>query len=282
MNSSTDVSGIRNDFSPWDLPAPESQVLLTGWKTPNNWAVKLALKELVLKQRLAVTSAKTRRFLILPTQVKILIDGKQPNAALTRTEAAMMSVFPRPTYYGQRTRGVPVGKAAMDVMRWYRAAGGFVVAEILPELERRGLYTQERQNGQLVWTMTELGVTQLTRLREILQEGREVLPELLPSDADRAREYFLLAGPAALLIGNPQPWMWTLLSETLANTSDVDYGQGDPIGGAPSDEFRKQQDAAGGGFWLGAPGDADPQKVIDQEVDDALDDSGDGSDGDGE
>lgn len=199
----------------WTLPAPESQVLLTGPETPNSWVIKLALKELVLRRVLSVRTLRTRRFLVLWREINVFVSGQRPNAPVSPPLSAVVSVFPKPTPFSDGSTGVPVKSAASEVMRWYRAGGGLVEAEVMPELRRQGLYDLPADAGGPRWRLTPQGEQELARLRQLMATGRTSFPEWVERDRSRAAEFISLSGPAALLLGNPTPWIWAYLMQTL-------------------------------------------------------------------
>jgi hypothetical protein len=266
----------------WQLPAPESQVLLTGPDTPNNWAIKLALKELVLRKALTLHQSEERRFFILKKRVNILSPGKSLESSAGRPLRAIMEVYPRAQTYKGGITGVPAQKVALEVIRWYRAGGGYVEAEVLPELERRGLYARNTAGGSPRWSLTPKGEEALTELRGLLETGRQSLPDWVANDRARATDFVGAAGPALLLLGNPGPWLWLFLTAELSGEVVAAEVEGFPFEEAiPVEPQQPQQTDGGGGFtieWsegVGGPGDA-----VDQDVD-AASDGGDG-DGDGE
>src|SRR6478735_7621051 len=122
----------------WDLSAPASQVLLTGAATPNSWAIKLALKELVLRRALTLERVEKRRFLRKPQQIDVLALGRWPEREAGRSLIGVMEAFPKSHQSLVEATGVPIEVVADEVTRWYRAGGGYIQGEVLPELERRG------------------------------------------------------------------------------------------------------------------------------------------------
>jgi hypothetical protein len=268
----------------WDLPAPESQVLLTGPDTPDDWAIKLALKELVLRRVLSVRTVRIRRFLVLHKNLPIVVDGERRDATVSAPLQAMLSVFPRPTTFEFGVPGVPLRTATIEVMRWYRAGGGFVEAEVLPELRRLGLYEHHLDGTAPRWRPTASGEQKLTELRQVMRTGRDQFPHWAETDRALATEYVKRAGPALLLLGNPVPWVWVLLMATLSGDASLALPPADPF--AEEVELDKRVDGDGGGSVgrgddeRSSDDDDDPADTIDEAVDDASGDFG-GDDGDG-
>jgi hypothetical protein len=275
----------------WRLPAAESQVLLAGPTTPNEWAIKLALKELVLRRVLSVRTVRVRRFRVLRKDVDILVDGKFRNVPVSGPLQRMLSVFPQPTFYGNGISGVPIQSAALEVMRWYRAGGGYVEAEVLPELRRLGLFEQRLENGLPRWRLTPEGEEALVELRALMQTGREQFPRWVETDRARTMEFVGIAGPALLLLGNPIQWIWVLLMESLSGDQSLAMPGADPFPDPQALESRTDSDGGDRGVVVGGGGGREPEeteeagKTIDEEVDhatDAFGDGGDGGAGDGE
>jgi hypothetical protein len=268
----------------WTLPAPESQVLLTGPETPNNWAIKLALKELVLRRVLSVRTVEERRFWVLRRQVSILIPGTHRNDPVSQPLQAVLDVLPQNTVYQDHIHGVPIRSAAIEVIRWYRAGGGYVEAEVLPELRRQGLYDLYPDAGGSRWRLTPKGEGALVQVRELMATGRESFPTWVESDRDRATDFVRMAGPAVLLLGSPVPWIWILTMETLSGDESMALPWADPLAEPLPRDLESA--TASGGSWTVEVGSADgdplPGELIDREVDAATDDGGDGEGGDGE
>src|SRR5918993_791259 len=141
----------------WDLSAPTSQVLLTGASTPNAWAVSLAFKELVLRRNLRLWTERRRRFLMLPRNVDLLALNHWAIPERERALRGVMEAFPKAAILVSSEGGVPIDVAAREVGRWYRAGGGYVQAEVLPELQRRGYYRLIETERGPEWQLADAG-----------------------------------------------------------------------------------------------------------------------------
>lgn len=200
----------------WDLSAPASQVLLTGAATPNKWAITLALKELVLRRALTLQRERRRRLFLLRRDVDTLAVNRWPAMEAGRSLLGVMEAFPKAAIFRSDQGGVPIDIAAKEVGRWYRAGGGYVQAEVLPELQRRGFYRIYQTDKGPEWQLTETGMEKLTELRASMETGRTELPGWLRDDRKKAAAYITGAGAMLLLLGNPVTWLWDLLADALA------------------------------------------------------------------
>jgi hypothetical protein len=290
---------VDSESARWDLSAPASQVLLTGASTPNAWAIKLAFKELVLRRGLVLRRERRRRFLLLYREVDTLSLGRWPSAGTEHPLVGVMEAFPKAAIFRSDEGGVPIDVAAREVQRWYRAGGGYVQAEVLPELQRRGYYRLIELERGPEWQLTDAGMQKLTELHALLDTGKTEFPVWLRQDPGRAAAYLTGAGAALLLLGNPVTWLWDLLATVIAGgevlPDDIPPGGGPPFttlveprtserdssapadGGVPAGDAEKEEDdpdsTGGGGGGGGSPGD-----TIDSGMGDG-DDGGDGGDG---
>ncbi|HET9659137.1 MAG TPA: hypothetical protein VFP05_02330 [Thermomicrobiales bacterium] len=247
----------------WDLSAPSSQVLLTGAETPNTWAIRLAFKELVLRQALVLGTVRQRRLLFFSREVNALSMGRMLDRAAERPLVGALEAFPNSALYLRGTSGVPIDVAATEVSRWYRAGGGYVQAEVMPELERRGYYQRVQVENGVQWRLAEQGERKLEELRRLLDSGRQQFSFWLREDPEQAAAYVRQMGPGLLLLGNPAPWLWGLLVALLAGEvlsgGSIPVSAGAPFG-APLEPPQKnegtgEQGNATEGSGTGSPGD---------------------------
>jgi hypothetical protein len=206
----------------WELSAPESQVLLWGAETSDAWALKPALLELVVRRVLRLGSVEDRRYFLFPTVVNVLSRG--PGEVPDDCRALEVVVAAKPASlrsYSGGIQGVSVEKLAQEVFRrylrrvrvrtgvfrWQRTEAGYVRSEVLPELERRGLYARERPERGVAerWTLTLRGKTALADLRTLMAIGRGSFGAWVDHDPARAAACVERAGTALLLIGGLGP-----------------------------------------------------------------------------
>ncbi|MGH2599897.1 MAG: hypothetical protein ACRDJ9_10985, partial [Dehalococcoidia bacterium] len=208
----------------WDLSAPESQVLLWGPETSDAWALKPALLELVVRRALRLAAVEERRFcfFLKPAVTNILARGPGEVPAASRALGVVIQVRPKSlrAYVGD-VHGTPVDRLAHEVFtrhlqrvrirtgvfRWQRTGGGYVQSEVMPELERRGLYERERAGlfESMRWVLTPEGVAALADLRALLAIGRESFGDWVGRDPARADAYVETAGTSLLLLGGLTP-----------------------------------------------------------------------------
>lgn len=222
---------MESEDERWELSAPASQVLLTGAATPNAWTIKLACKELVLRRALTLQRERRRRFLLLRQEIDTLTLSRWPDSETGRSLLGVMEAFPKAAIFRSEQGGVPIEVAAREVQRWYRAGGGYVQAEVLPELQRRGYYRIVETERGSEWELTETGTKKLAELRASLDTGRTELPGWLRNEPGKAAAYLTGAGVVLLLLGNPVTWLWELLADVLAGGTVT--AAGIPSGGGP-------------------------------------------------
>ena len=262
----------------WDLSAPASQVLLTGAATPNSWAIKLALKELVLRRALTLERVEKRRFLRKPLQIDVLALGRWPEREAGRSLIGVMEAFPKAQQSFVAGRGVPIDVVADEVMRWYRAGGGYIQGEVLPELEQRGFYREIDEGQGPQWQLTASGEAKLEELRQLMDRGTVQLPVWVQQNREQAARYIQDAGPMLLLLGNPTIWLWAAMTVTFAG-DELEEGAIPVDAGVPFPTPERGEDPIGGVLFEVGTGEGDGPG---EQIDDAIDDASDGGDGDGE
>lgn len=249
----------------WELTAPESQVLLTGPETPNLWAIRIAFKELVARGILSTVVNEQRWWLILRRKVDYFTRAAYAQADVDPPLAHLISVLPSDSGKIAGSQGFPIDQATTDVMRWYRLAGGYVRAEVLPSLRERGLFTTRKRGFDDEWILTPLGETRLAELREFVETGRQLLDSDQELDREGLVSFIEWGGPAVLLIDEIDP----TLRERGRQLFPDDNSSRNLTG--------RQQIPPFAFFWFGIAGDDSGR--IDQGADEANDDF---MDGDGE
>jgi hypothetical protein len=164
----------------WEVPAPEAEVLLGGPHTGNRLALKLALKELVVRKELRLVHRAERRPLLPPKRMDILARdvGRAPLA--DGSLRAVLHVYDRTVanIYPDGTVGIPTKEFAIAVFRRYslglfQSTPGYVEWVVLPALERRGFLARERYRrlgvfGATRWVLTPEGLAAKGELEGVL------------------------------------------------------------------------------------------------------------------
>jgi hypothetical protein len=209
---------------PWELPAPESLVLLWGPETGNAWALKVALLELIARGALRLVAVEHRRLLLFPTVTTVLALGPNADRPASRSLRVVLDSYPKPRTYPDGTVGVPLETLAGAVFaqyrrrvrlrfgrfRWDSPSGGYVQSEVLPELERRGLYRRDSSSrlglfDTTRWVLTPAGTAALEELRALTTNGRTSFAGWVQHDPEAARAYVERAGTSLLLMGGLGP-----------------------------------------------------------------------------
>ena len=188
----------------WELPAAESQVLLSGPETNDDWVLKAALLELLVRGVLRLFPGEHGRFLRRKVDMVALVSRLE--AAHVPTLHAVISAYAKTQDLAQ---GVPVSDLARVVLMHYRArprfTGGYVQEVILPALAERGLFSRESDGraqlfGAEGWFLTRSGLEALVALRTMLETARQSFAAWAGSDQARAGAFIESAGAAVLLL----------------------------------------------------------------------------------
>lgn len=188
----------------WELPAAESQVLLSGPETNDDWVLKSALLELLVRGALRLFSGAHGRLRPRKREMVALVSGRE--VAHVPTLQAVIDAYETPQALAQ---GVPVSDLARVVLMHYRArprfTGGYVQEVILPALAERGLFSRESDaRAQLLgsegWFLTRSGLAALVALRTMLETARQSFGAWVGSDPARADAFIESAGGAVLLM----------------------------------------------------------------------------------
>jgi hypothetical protein len=170
----------------WDLPAPEAEVLLQGPNTSDMSALVLALKQLVIRQDLALSTGLEPRRLRSPKRVDVLVECRPSHAVPEPSLRLIMTIY---TVSPRLPEGVPVAKLARAIFEWRE---GYVKGEVLQDLEARGYYTREKRRwlgpiGMKRWVLTPAGLAARMELEASLSAGADRFGEWTVADELRAR-----------------------------------------------------------------------------------------------
>jgi hypothetical protein len=189
----------------WELSAPESQILLSGPETRDDWALKAALLELVVRGGLRLSTSESSGIL-RRKRAHVLVLVKNSDLAAIAALRGVLDAYPQPRLHSNRT-AVAVGDLARAVFTRYQKApsGGYVNEILLPALDERGLFSREadprlRLAGAGGWFLTQRGLAALVELRSLLASAREAFGAWLDRDHPRADAFLQTAGPATLLM----------------------------------------------------------------------------------
>ncbi len=229
----------------WELPAPESQMLLWGPETGDAWLVKQAIMELVVRRVFRLASVPDRRLLFFSKRTNVLIPLHLLDDASSRALLAVTMAFPKARRYADGTIGVPVEQVARAVFSQFRkdgsiqvqwevwswSRGGYGKSVVLPALERRGLYRRE-QSKRLglfpvtTWILTDEGFEALEELRRIMATGRDQFAGWVTADPAKAKAFVELAGPAILLLGGIGPLLQSLHQSVASEAAPPEASTG--------------------------------------------------------
>jgi hypothetical protein len=188
----------------WELPAAESQVLLSGPETNDDWVLKAALLELLVRGVLRLFQGEHGRF--VPRKVYMVALVNRLEAAHVPTLQAVINTYAKAQDLAQ---GVPISDLVRVVLMHYRArprfTGGYVQEVILPALAERGLFSRESDGrahlfGADGWFLTRSGLDALVVLRTMLETARQSFAAWAGSDHARAGAFIESAGAAVLLM----------------------------------------------------------------------------------
>jgi hypothetical protein len=224
---------VNQQTGRWELPAPESQVLLSGPETNDDWVLKAALLELLVRGVLRLISGKHGRFVRRKGEMVALVSGRE--AAGVPTLHAVINAYPDAQAL---TQGVRVSEMARAVLMHYRErprfTGGYVHEVVLPALGERGLFSREADaRAQLLgvegWFLTRSGLAALVALRTMLATARHSFGAWVGSDQARAGAFLESAGAAVFLMDDviaalPQLREQRSRNRTVATSADGPFG----------------------------------------------------------
>ena len=206
----------------WGPTALESCVLLDGAKGSGAEAFRLAVLESIARRKLAVAGETDLPDGEIPTG--LLHPGTDTRPTGARPLDAVQEVFDEARTRTFRGSGVRVKELSRAARRRYGSLDGYVKAEVLPALERRGLY--ERRKRKLLWLfpvtrweLTRSGEAARTQLKHNRKLGEEHFGEWVRRDPEQAYRFLGLAGSSLLLMEALHPEL-----RDLQDVEDDDYG----------------------------------------------------------
>lgn len=199
----------ETDWPPtrWDLPAPDSYVLLHRVERPDTQPFKLAIMELVGRGALALVDVEEPVLFDRTRRRSVLAEGATPRAPSERSLAAVWRLFTgtRLQTFADGTIGVKVEDFAQAAERHYRPLTKFVTEEVLPALVERGYYAREERRILGIfpvrhYTLTASGQAARADLERRVELGQTEVPGWVRSDPNRALLYMGMAGGSLLLM----------------------------------------------------------------------------------
>lgn len=217
----------------WGPTAPESRVLIDGWKRSGREAFRLAVLECVARRRLTVAERTD-----LPDEEAppgLLLPGAEARPTGDRPLDALQELFGDARTRSSRGSGVGVGELTKAARRRYGSLDGYVKTEVLPALQRRGLY--ERRNEKLFrllpvtrWRLTRTGEASRLQLQQNRRLGEKNFGEWVRSDPEQAYRFLGLAGSSLLLMEALHPDL-----KDLQEPEDDEGGFAYPVPGPAGD-----------------------------------------------
>ena len=199
----------------WGPSAPESRVLLYGPKGQGKEVFKLAVLELISRRRLAPAEEQD-----LSEKVSLsglLSPGPETRPTRHRPLDVVSDLFDevrsRPSDVD--VPGAYLFELARETKRRYGSFDGYVKAEVLPALERRGLY--KRRKRRLLpasrWELTRSGEAARAHLERNRELGEQHFAGWVEEDPARARRFIGAAGSSLLLMEALHPSLIHLAEE---------------------------------------------------------------------
>ena len=263
-------------MNPWGPSAPESCVLLDGPKGLGEEAFRLAVLELIARHRLTVAEESEPRN--GTSTARLLLPGPEKRPTGHRPLDAIHDLFEEIRSSRVEESGLRMKELAKATRKRYGSLDGYAKTEVLPALERRGLY--ERRERKLLWLipvtrweLTRTGEASRAQLRQNRSVGEEHFGEWVRRDPERAYQFLGLAGSSLLLMEALHPELEDLEDEheavyppfspgpsselpnlagalsTQGSWSDSDGGGGGNSGGGWFDGG-----GSGGGGWFDGGG----------------------------
>lgn len=193
--------------TPWDLPGPDSYVLLNGVDRPDPQPFKLAIMELVGRRVLKLAEIDEPGAFGMRRRSSVLSEGDERKAPPERSLAAVRQMFSevKLNTFSDGSVGVTVGDFAVAAQRRYRPLSEFTKAEILPTLLERGYYTHEQRKFLGIfptsrYVLTASGQAARADLRSRMDLGEANMRGWVNNDPNRAFMYMALAGSSIFLM----------------------------------------------------------------------------------
>jgi hypothetical protein len=207
---------------PWRLTAPESYVLYLGKSPPGSEALKLALKELILRRALRVEQLDRSGRLGRKRSVSAFRAGSRSTAISEPPLAAVMELYEQTdeSHPGDARTGSPSARGYDGVLvdafaraarrSFGRSLAGYVNDHVFPAMEQRGLLRSKPRKSlgyrsRRRWALTVAGQDAADQLEKWVGVGHRQMAGWVRDDPARGRAYAQAAGAAVLLMSSLYP-----------------------------------------------------------------------------
>lgn len=228
-----DTPTAESPASTWQLDASESYVLLNGPEVSGTEAFRLAVTELVARGALRVVDVEQPSFLGQTGRTTVLVHGDTTSLPAEGPLRSVWELYEQtaPTTFPDGTGGVPVAQLSAAAQARYDTLDGFVRDEIMPDLERRGLYMREHYRVLRLfpatrWRLTPDGYQARAELERLMAHGDQRFGGWASNDPGQALAFMALAGSAMLLMGSSYPDLHRLHGMGDPGTSSLNF---DPV-----------------------------------------------------
>jgi uncharacterized membrane protein YgcG len=177
----------------------------------------LAVVELVARGLLRVVDVEEPGFLGRTHRTSVLVRGETGSAP---ADGPLRSVWElveqtEATTFSDGTRGIPVTRLVAAAQARYGSLERFVTDEVLPDLERRGLYRRETSRVLWLfpvtrWRLTPDGQQALAELQRLMALGDQRFSGWVDNRPGDALAYTAMIGSAMLLMPASYPDMQRL------------------------------------------------------------------------
>ena len=242
-------SGVK-----WQLPAPESLVLLRGVHQSGSDAFKLGVLQLIWTG--ALTENETTKTL-------------QKQAVSQALAGSLKDIYSLCEPVPGEENGLTVREVAAKAKKEYGSLTGFVTTVVVPELQKAGLYTTKgtlklTAEGEAARLELESRMSSvLARMQQ--SDGRMAVPEFCLATQDSGR--LLMAALVGVAVGTMLPIGLETISEmeqaqvaaatAQSDGNGLDFDLPDLIGrNRPSDEKQESDEQENGADTVSSPSDA--------------------------
>ena len=241
---------------PWDLPAPDSHVLLNGPDRPDAEPFRLAVMELVGKRHLRMMQVEEPGLLGTKRR-SVLVAGDERTRPEAESLLAVWNLYYEPRTqtayrktYKDGTTGVELPAFARAAAEYFGSLQGYAAGVVVPSLIKQGL--MEKQAAKILWlipttriVLTPAGVEKRRQLQEIIWLAQQQAGSWAGGGMGMGMESLMFAGAAMLLMPAMFPHGEGMGASAWDFQSMDQFGQ---------DWGAGAMDSGGGGDWGGDGG----------------------------